>query len=130
MKQITIVDQDRPGLLSDISELLGSAGVNIESIEAESVDATAVITLIVDKYDEALRALTVSPFNAISEDAIVVRVPDKPGELALLMKRFKDANISLRSLVILKHDAGHAFVALSTHNNLESQNLVRDILVG
>jgi hypothetical protein len=46
------------------------------------------------------------------------------------MKRFKDANISLRSLVILKHDAGHAFVALSTHNNVESQNLVRDILVG
>jgi hypothetical protein len=74
--------------------------------------------------------LTVSPFNAISEDAMVVRVPDKPGELALLMKRFKDANISLRSLVILKHDAGHAFVALSTHNNVESQNLVRDILVG
>jgi hypothetical protein len=32
--------------------------------------------------------------------------------------------------VILKHDAGHAFVALSTHNNVESQNLVRDILVG
>jgi hypothetical protein len=84
----------------------------------------------VDKYDEALRALTVSPFYAISEDAMVVRVPDRPGELALLMKRFKDANISLRSLVILKHDAGHAFVALSTHNTLESQNLVRDILVG
>lgn len=130
MKQITIIHQDRPGLLSDISELLGAAGVNIENIEAESFDATAVITLIVDKYDVALRALTVSPFNAISEDALVVRVPDKPGELALLMKRFKDANISLRSLVILKHDAGYAFVALSTHNTLESQNLVRDILVG
>jgi len=53
MKQITIVDHDRPGLLSDISELLGAAGVNIESIEAESVDATAVITLIVDKYDDS-----------------------------------------------------------------------------
>lgn len=130
MKQITIIHKDGPGLLADISELLGTAGVNIESIEAESIDSTAVVSLIVDNYDDALKALTVSPFNAISEDALVVRVPDKPGELAQLMKRFKNANISLRSLVILKHDSGYAFVALVTVKTAEAQELVKDILVG
>jgi len=130
MKQITIIHKDGPGLLADISELLGAVGVNIESIEAESIDSTTVVSLIVDNYEDALKALTVSPFNAISEDALVVRVPDKPGELALLMKRFKNANISLRSLVILKHDSGYAFVALVTIKTAEAQELVKDILVG
>lgn len=130
MKQITIVHEDRPGVLADISELLGKFGVNIETIDAESVGATAVISLIVDHYDDALKALTGSPFHAISEEALVVCIPDKPGELAHLMRRFKEASLNLRSVVILKRDAGKAFVALVTNRSEDALNLVKDVLVG
>lgn len=129
MKQITIIHEDRPGVLADITDLLARAGVNIESIDAEGVGATAVISLIVDRYDDALKALASSPFHAISEEALVVCIPDQPGELAHLMRRFKEANLNLRSVVILKRDAGKAFVALVTNRSDEAMNLVRDVLV-
>ena len=129
MKQITIVHEDRAGLLADISDLLANVGVNIESIDAESVGSTAIVSLIVDRYDDALKALTDSPVHAISEEALVVCLPDKPGELARLMHRFKEASLNLRSVIILKRDAGKAFVALVTSRTEEAINLVKDVLV-
>ncbi len=98
MKQITIVESDRPGLAADITETLAAAEVNIESLTAESVGGGMVAILTVDKYDDALRTLTAHGLKAFSEDVIVIQVEDRPGELARIMRRFKQANINLRSI--------------------------------
>ena len=129
MKQITIVSESRPGVMAEIAEALAVAGVNIESLDAESMGTSGVIILTVDKYDEALRALARTPFHAISEDAIVVRLEDKPGELARVMRRFKDAQINLRSIHIIRRDAGKSIVAISTRRTEEAKELVKDLLV-
>ncbi|MSR32182.1 MAG: ACT domain-containing protein [Gemmataceae bacterium] len=129
MRQITIVHEDRPGLLADVSEILGRFNVNIDSMSAESMGKTAVLTLLVNNYDEALRALAQSPFKAVSEAALVVGIPDKPGELARIMARFKAAGINLRSVVILRRDQDKAIVALATDRTGEAIDLVRDILL-
>ena len=129
MKQITIVSESRPGVMAEIAEALAAAGVNIESLDAESMGTSGVIILTVDKYDEALRALARTPFHAISEDAIVVQLEDNPGELARVMRRFKDAQINLRSIHIIRRDAGKSIVAISTRRTEEAKELVKDLLV-
>lgn len=129
MKQITIVSESRPGVMAEIAEALAAAGVNIESLDAESMGDSGVIILTVDKYDEALRALARTPFHAISEDAIVVQLDDKPGELARVMRRFKDAQINLRSIHIIRRDAGKSIVAISTRRTEEAKELVKDLLI-
>lgn len=129
MKQITIVCESRPGVMAEISEALAAAGVNIETLDAESFGDSGVIIMTVDRYDEALRALARTPFHAISEDAIVVQLDDKPGELARITRRFKEANINLRSIHIIRRDAGKSIVAISTRCTEEAKQLVKDVLV-
>ncbi|MBI5724948.1 MAG: ACT domain-containing protein [Planctomycetes bacterium] len=129
MKEIVIVTQNRTGLMADISEALAGAGVNIETLEAEEVHELAVVNLTVDKYDPALLALHNAGFEAVTEDAIVVRIPDEPGGLARVAKRFKDANIDLRSIRILRRHKGFALVALAADRSKEALDLVRDCLV-
>ncbi|MHC4401790.1 MAG: ACT domain-containing protein [Planctomycetota bacterium] len=129
MKQITIVCDSRPGVMAEISEALAGAGVNIETLDAESFGSSGVINLTVDRYDEALRALARTPFRAISEDAIVVQLDDRPGELAQIMRRFKEANINLRSIHIVRRDAGKVIVAVSTRRTEEAKELVKDVLI-
>ncbi len=129
MKQVTIVVKDRPGLIADISELMDKAGVNIESIVAEQVGGSAAIILTVDRYDTALRALANTPFKAVSEDAILVRLDDRPGALAVVARRFKEAGINLRSIRTLSRDAGKSIVAISTERTKEAMELVKDVLI-
>ena len=129
MKQITIVCQSRPGVMAEITEALAAAGVNIETLDAETIGDSGVINLTVDRYDEALRALARTPFRAISEDAIVVQLDNKPGELARITRRFKDAQINLQSIHIIRRDASKAIVDISTRRTEEAKELVKDMLV-
>jgi len=129
VKQITIIGKDHPGMLAEITEAMAAAGVNIETLDAETIGDSAVFILTVDKYDDALRALARTPYQAISEDAIVIQLEDKPGELARITRRFKDANINMRSVRILRRNGGRSIVAVATERTQEALDLLKDVIV-
>jgi hypothetical protein len=126
MKEIVIVAQNRAGLIADITESLAARGINIETISAEEIHDMAVIDLTVNRYDEALQILRDSGFDAVTEDAIVIRLRDEPGALAKVARKFKDANIDIRSLRIIRRQKGSALVALATTKSTEARELVKD----
>jgi len=129
MKEIVIVTQNRAGLLADIAEILARNNINIETLDAEEVHDTAVIELTVDRYDEALQRLRDAGFDAVTEDAFLIRLKDEPGALARVAKRFKDANIDLRSVRIVRRLKDSAIVAVATARTEEAKALVREYLV-
>jgi len=89
-------------------------GINIEELQGDANQAGGVVHLTVDLYDEALIALRDAGFQAVSEDALVLRLADEPGALARVAARFKSENINVRSMRILRREAGHTLVALVT----------------
>jgi|DewCreStandDraft_5_1066085.scaffolds.fasta_scaffold07330_3 hypothetical protein len=129
MKEIVIVTQNRAGLLADIAEILARKNINIETLDAEEVHDTAVIELTVNRYDEALQSLRDAGFDAVTEDAFLIRLKDEPGALARVAKRFKDANIDLRSVRIVRRLKDSAIVAVATARTEEAKALVREYLV-
>ena len=129
MKQITIVAESSAGLLTRVSEILAERGINIETLDAETVEDYGVVILTVDRYDEALAALRDAGVHAVSEDAIIIRITDEPGALARIARRFHDAGIPLRSVRIVRRNAGSGLVALSTERTEQALDLVRDELV-
>ena len=76
--------------------------------------------------DEALLALRDSGFQAISEDALVVRLRDEPGALAKIAVRFKDADLNVRSIRFLRHEDGYAWVTIVTQNNARAAELLEE----
>jgi len=129
MKEIMVVTQNRPGLLADISEILAKHGINIETIDADEMHDTAVVELTVDHYDEALQQLRDAGFHAVTEDALLVCLKDEPGALARVARRFKEANIDLRSVRFIRREQGHAYVAIATDRSEEARALVKEWLV-
>ena len=129
MKQITIVAESDPGLLARASEVLAERGINIETLDAETVQEHGVVILTVDRYDEALAALRDAGIPAVSEDAIIIRIVDEPGALARISRRFHDAEIRLRSVRIIRRNEGYGLVALSTERTEKALDLVKDVLV-
>ena len=130
MKQITIVSENRPGMAAEITAALAKENINIENLDAETLGATCVAILIVDRYDDALSVLHSLPhIRAVTEDAILIRLANKPGALAEIAMRFKNANINLRSLRFIHQDAEHGIVAISTERSQDALELVSDVLI-
>ena len=129
MKQITIVAPDRKGLVSEITQLLGDGGFNIETLNAGRVGRMGVILLSVDRYDEALAALRDAGFPALTEDALVVKVKDEPGAVARLSSRLAEAGVNVRSLRIIRRMEGEGLVAISSDDMERAREILKDLLV-
>ena len=112
------------GVIADISRTLADEGINIETISAEALDEKGVVTLTTDSYDDALRVLTDAGFKTVSDDSLVLRLPDEPGSLAKVAERFKDAGVNIQSLHIVERRGDHTIVALSADDRAKAEALV------
>ena len=127
MKQITIVVEDEPGVVADITTALAANDINISGLNA--IGAANVLILTVDKYDQALTVLRDHGFEAVSEDALVIRLEDAPGALAKVALRFKDAQINIRSMRIIRRYEGFCLAAIVCDKQSEAKALLDDVLV-
>lgn len=130
MKQITILSEGGADAIADITLILAEAGIDIDSITGENYGRRAVVTVTVRDYDAALNALQVHEnLQVVSEDALIVRVPDEVGALAKISRRFSDAGIHIRSIRFVERHNGFSLVAIATERTEEALKLVGDILV-
>ena len=124
MNRITVIASNEIGVLADISRALADAGINIETISAEGLEERGTITLTTDAQDAALRVLTNAGFKAVSDQSLVLRLPDEPGALAKVAERFKHAGVNIQSLHILERQAGYSIVALAAEDREKAAELV------
>lgn len=126
MQRITVIVQNRAGLLAEIAELLASKGLSITSIVADSVGTQGVLHLGLERVDEALAVLASAGYNAVSEDVLLARIEDRPGALAQLSRRLMEAQLDIRGLNMIQRNDGWAVVAVATSDNTRA----REVLAG
>jgi hypothetical protein len=129
MKQITVLTRKDPDELARVATILGDAGVNIEEMDAERLEETGIIVLYVDRYDDALRALADHGLRAITQDALVIRIEDKPGALASVAKKLRDADVDVRSMHILRRDSTTSLVTLVVTDQAKARSVLADVVV-
>jgi hypothetical protein len=130
MKQITVLLDNRIGAVAELTRLLAVSNVNIESMCVEACGSSGAAVISVDRYDHSLKVLKEAGYDAISEDALVVRIADEPGALAKVAARFEQGHIDIRGIRFLCRNEGVALAALVTDDNTAAAALVADILVG
>lgn len=129
MKQLTVLVPNEVGIAAKLTTCLAEHGVNIEEINIEGVEDRGIVVLIVDRYDEALRALSDEGFRVITQDTLVIRLEDRPGALATVAVRLKDAGLDLRSMHILSRHESGTIVSLVASDNAKAAEVLRDVLV-
>ena len=127
MKQITVVVNDEPGVVADITTALADNDINIDGLNA--IGIAKVIILTVDKYDLALTVLRDKGYQAITEDALVIRIEDKPGALARIALRFKDSQINIRSMRIVRRYENFCLAAIVCDQSNDAKHLIEDVIV-
>lgn len=112
MKQLTIVAEDKVGLIADISYILGKARINIDAITAEVYGGKAVLNLTVRDEKKAARLLEANNYKILESEVLVVKVKDEPGELSAISRRLKEAGINIENLYLVTRGEGFAIDAL------------------
>ena len=130
MKEIIIPVKQAAGTLAEISATLARAGINIEFIEARVLGTGGIVVLQVDHYDTALRTLSEAGYRAVTEDALVLDLENRPGSLAEVARRLADARIGIRSLRIVERAGDRSLVTLIADDPEAARRLLADELVG
>lgn len=104
---IVSVEDDRPGVLAEIGELLGRNEVNIETLAASTHFGKGIVHLIVDDGEDAGEALKSNGFSVISSRPVMsATLDDRPGEFGRYCRRLSDAGIDISAVYLAKRAGG------------------------
>ena len=107
LEEIILTVEDRPGVLAEIGELLGGAGVNIETLSASTFDGRGVIHLVVDDGEDAGEVLASKGFSVeASRPVLTTTLDDRPGELGRYCKRLADQGVQISAAYVVKRGEG------------------------
>ena len=129
MKVLTIIQEDHPGLLAEVTALLARENIAVQDFTGTSVGDTAVLTLTVGPYRRAFRLLSKAGYRVVASEHLLVRIERRPGALAELSRKLADADIDVRGMHIVNKDARAGIVALETADYDKAREVLQDILV-
>jgi hypothetical protein len=127
IKQLSISLENIPGMLSDISQILGKEGVNIRSISVADTADISTVRFVVDDPMKAINILKANNFKVKETDVMAVETPDHPGGLNAVLQPLKAANINVLYLYpYLGRYNNQAIVILGVDKIEEAQNVLKD----
>jgi hypothetical protein len=98
IKQLSVVLKNVPGMLADLSELLGKEGVNIRAVSVADTSDVSTVRFVVDDPAKALNILKGHDYSVYETDVLAIEMPDHPGALSAVVRPLKDANINAHYL--------------------------------
>ena len=107
LEEIIVTADDRPGVRAEVGELLGSAGVNIETLSAFSADGVGVVHLVVDDGDDAGEILAQNGFKVEGTRAVLTAtLDDQPGELGRYCRRLAGQGVAISAAYVARRGSG------------------------
>jgi hypothetical protein len=113
---------DRPGELAALVQALSRSGVNIEGL----AEIDGIVHLLARDPSAARSALRAGGYEIDGElEVLLLPMPDRPGELSMILRRLADAGINVRfaylctetRVVIGAEDVSRARQALGPADN-------------
>ena len=129
MKQLTVIMDDRVGLLADLSYILGKAKINIEGISVEVHGGKGIINVIVKDEKKATSVLHANGYHVLSSEMLVIKMRDEPGELSNVSKKLQAAKVSIENLYVLVRGDGYCLDALKVDKPSKAKKILSGYLV-
>ena len=118
VKQISVFVENKHGRLAEITGLLTDHGIDIRALSIADTTDYGILRLIVDKPDEAKKALQDEGFTVSLTNVIAVAIDDTPGALAKVVKVLCDRDIGIEYVyAFLNPNHGSACVILRVEDN-------------
>ncbi|MFA6907562.1 MAG: hypothetical protein WC263_01925 [Candidatus Micrarchaeia archaeon] len=118
---MTVVAEDKVGLLADISYILGKARINIDSLSAEVQGNKCLIDLSVKDEARATSLLTSNGYQVLKADVLVVKIKNEPAQMAQFAARLAKEKINTLSMRLITKEGGYDTYALQVDHTAKAK---------
>ncbi len=129
MKAVTIVADDKVGLLADISYILGKAKINIDSISVDVVGGKAIISLVLSDEQRGKSVLEASGYRVDELNSIILRLKDQPGELSRITNSLSKEGINIENVHMLSREGNQTVISLVVDKPKKAAGLLKEYLL-
>src|SRR3989442_1546454 len=96
--QLSVWLPNMPGTLRMLAQVLGSAKINISLFILTETGTYNIIRIIVDEVKKAKHVLEAAELPVKSTEMLVLKIPDKPGQLACIGQILSEQGINIEYL--------------------------------
>ena len=95
VQQLSVFIENKAGRVSEVTDALGEAGVNIRGFSVSDTADYGIVRLVVDDPEKGRQTLHDAGFTVKESDVLCVELPDVPGGLAGVLKIVADAGVNI-----------------------------------
>jgi hypothetical protein len=112
VKSVTIVADDKVGLLADISYILAKSKVNIDAINVDVVGGKAIISLALSDPAKGKQVVEAAGYKCEDPTAVVIKIQDKPGELNKMTALLAKEGVNVQNVHMLSKDGASTVLSI------------------
>jgi hypothetical protein len=129
VKSITIVADDKVGLLADISYILAKSRINIDAVNVEVIAGKAIISLSLSDVVRGKQVVEAAGYTVEDPNSVVIKLPDKPGELDRITEQLKGEGVSVQKSHTLSKDGTTTVVSIIVDKPRRAQLVLQPHLI-
>jgi hypothetical protein len=129
MKCVTIIADDKVGLLADMSYVLSKAKINIESINVDVVAGKAIISTCLSDADKGKKVLEQAGYTVEEMNAVVIKLADEPGQLNKITTMLSKEGINIQNVHMLSKDNSTTALSIIVDKPKRASTLLKEFLI-
>lgn len=120
INEVCVFVENKPGKLSHVTELLGSAGVDILALDLADDGQFGVFKILTAEPDRAKEVLTGAGMTVALNKVACVEIPDQPGGIVNLAKALEGGGLNLTEAYGCILERGKRALFVVKGDNLEA----------
>ena len=126
VEQISVFLDNKAGRLSEVTDVLAKAGINMSALSIADTTHFGILRLIVNRPDEAEKVLKESGFTVSKTDVLAIAIDDTAGSLAGALRMLTDSGISIEYIyAFVTRKADCAMVVLKIEDEARAAELFK-----
>jgi len=125
--QLVISGKSKPGVIAQVTQVLGEAKVNIKAFSAPEVTGAGKLRLLVADLEGARAALKAAKIKFSEEVALLLSLENKPGALKEVADLLTKSRINIKcGYCTPSREGKRAIVVLTVSNTVKALTILRD----
>ena len=129
VKNLSIVADDKVGLLADISYVLAKSKINIEALSVDVIGGKAIISMTVSDVMKGKDVVQGAGYKVEDQSTTIVKFIEKPGELEKLTGMLTKEGLNVQNVNVIAKDDKTTVLGISTDKPKKAAMILRGYLI-